>query len=249
MGREWLTRGLLLRLGFVLTALGLCVHVYLEMKWQDPAVTLTLGQTTQSSKNWARQSRTKQDPAEPVENRSVKRRISYVRTLKKDSQAQKTKDVSSPLLQHRKVCFPLLLRFYLQVSDELSDLKSMQQKPSNKKHSLASLWVTGLKLCNPWTATKEEQTAESMHLQWTLWSQKRQFVIENFSSTKQFASFFPELTYKLNHTLPLRLQLQKCNKRPFKCLLEEAQLFIRANPLTIPEAWPLTLQGCVQELN
>lgn len=102
MGREWLTRGLLLRLGFVLTALGLCVHVYLEMKWQDPAVTLTLGQTTQSSKNWARQSRTKQDPAEPVENRSVKRRISYVRTLKKDSQAQKTKDVSSPLLQHRK---------------------------------------------------------------------------------------------------------------------------------------------------
>ncbi|KAM9339722.1 putative methyltransferase-like protein 24 [Symphorus nematophorus] len=95
MGRERLSRGLLVRLGVLLTAVCVCVHVYLETSWRGaPAAALTLGRPTQpSSQN--QQSRTKQVSAEGDEqDRSVKRRVSYVRTLKKDR--KRDEDPSPP---------------------------------------------------------------------------------------------------------------------------------------------------------
>ncbi|XP_070782043.1 probable methyltransferase-like protein 24 isoform X1 [Enoplosus armatus] len=84
MGRERLTWGLLLRLGILLTAVCVCVHVYLETGVGAPTP-LALGRPTQTSQNWGQQSRTKHVSAEAEEkDRSIKRRISYVRTLKKD---------------------------------------------------------------------------------------------------------------------------------------------------------------------
>ncbi|XP_074470794.1 putative methyltransferase-like protein 24 [Sebastes fasciatus] len=88
MGRERLTRGLLLRLGVLLTAVCVCVHVYLETSWRGAPAPAPLGRPTQSSQNWGQQqSRAKLEAEE--QDRSIKRRISYVRTLKKDSQARK----------------------------------------------------------------------------------------------------------------------------------------------------------------
>lgn len=113
MGRERLTLGFLLRLGIVLTAVCVCVHVYLETEWLEAPAPLALGHPTQSSQNWGQQSRTKQVSAEAEkQNRSVKQRISYVRTVKKDSPARKRDrdegDSSSlccpPPHPHRKVC-------------------------------------------------------------------------------------------------------------------------------------------------
>ncbi|XP_038582532.1 methyltransferase-like protein 24 isoform X2 [Micropterus salmoides] len=101
MGRERLTWGLLLRVGILLTAVCVCIHVYLERgQWGTPAP-LALGHPTHSSQDWVQQSRTKQVSAEAEElGRSIKRRISYVRTLKKDSPARKRdadrKDPSTP---------------------------------------------------------------------------------------------------------------------------------------------------------
>nr|XP_046229854.1 probable methyltransferase-like protein 24 [Scatophagus argus] len=90
MGRERLTWGLLLRLGILLTAVCVCIHVYLETEWQGAPAALAMGRPTRSSQNWGQQSRPKQISAEAEEqDRSIKRRISYVRTLKKDSQARK----------------------------------------------------------------------------------------------------------------------------------------------------------------
>ncbi|KAI3364285.1 hypothetical protein L3Q82_011091, partial [Scortum barcoo] len=93
MGRERLTWGLLLRLrlGVLLTAVCVCVHVYLETGWRGAApAPLALGRPAQSSQSWGQQSRTKRISAEAEgQDRSIKRRISYVRTLKKDSPARK----------------------------------------------------------------------------------------------------------------------------------------------------------------
>ncbi|XP_034756107.1 methyltransferase-like protein 24 [Etheostoma cragini] len=85
MGRERLKWGLLLRLGVLLTGVCVCVHVYLEARWREAPAPLE--RPTQSSQNWGQQSRTKPEAEE--QDRSIKRRISYVRTLKKDSQARK----------------------------------------------------------------------------------------------------------------------------------------------------------------
>lgn len=87
MGRERITRGLLLRLGLLLTAVCVCVHVYLETGWQGAPAAPASGRPTQSGQNRGQHGRGKQVSAEAEEqDRSVKRRISYVRTLKKDSQ-------------------------------------------------------------------------------------------------------------------------------------------------------------------
>ena len=109
MGKERLTRGLLLRLGILLTAVCVCVHVYLETAWRGAPAALTQGRPTQPD-------RAKQVPAAEAgqQDRSVKRRISYVRTLKKEAR-KRDEDPSSPCClprrPHRKVrlIFPELL--------------------------------------------------------------------------------------------------------------------------------------------
>lgn len=106
MGKERLTRGLLLRLGVLLTAVCVCVHVYLETGWRGAPA--PLGRPTQSSQNRGQQSRTK--PATEDQDRSLKRRVSYVRTLKKDAQVKKKDEdreepsppCCPPLRPHRK---------------------------------------------------------------------------------------------------------------------------------------------------
>lgn len=117
MGRERLTLGLLLRLGILLTAVCVCVHVYLETGWRGTPAPLASGRPIQSNQNLGQQSRAKHISAETKErDRSIKRRISYVRTLKKDSQAKKRdedrKDPSPPccppLRPHRKVSLNLI---------------------------------------------------------------------------------------------------------------------------------------------
>ncbi|XP_070705014.1 probable methyltransferase-like protein 24 [Pempheris klunzingeri] len=90
MGRERLTRGMLLRFGILLTVVCVCVHVYLETGWRGAPAPLASGHVTQPGQNWGQQSRTKQVSAEAEEqDRGIKRRISYVRTPKKDSPSRK----------------------------------------------------------------------------------------------------------------------------------------------------------------
>lgn len=125
MGRERLTWGLLLRLGVLLTAVCVCVHVYLETQWRGAPAALALARPTQPTQDWGRQSRTKQVSAEAEEqDNRIKRRVSYIRTLKKDSRARKRGDdrgdLSPPCCppphSRRKVIFhqlvgPQLLQF------------------------------------------------------------------------------------------------------------------------------------------
>lgn len=95
MGRERLTRGLLLRLGVLLTAVCVCVHVYLETQWRGAPAALGLERPTQVSREWGQQIRTKQADAEK-QDKSIKRRISYVRTLKKDRKRDEDRGEPSP---------------------------------------------------------------------------------------------------------------------------------------------------------
>ncbi|XP_041831964.1 methyltransferase-like protein 24 [Melanotaenia boesemani] len=106
MCRDRLTLGLLLRLGVLLTAVCVCIHVYLDMGWQGTAAPLTLGRPTQSSHNWGQQSRTKVISAATQEqDKDIKKRISHVRTLKKESLTRKRdQDGEDPL----QLCCPPL---------------------------------------------------------------------------------------------------------------------------------------------
>lgn len=85
MGLQRLCRGplLLLRLGVVLCAAGLCVHLYLERSRRDQAAPLKSLKSNRSQ--------SQEESAEDTEG--SKREISYVK---------KAGDVSSSLLQHRK---------------------------------------------------------------------------------------------------------------------------------------------------
>ncbi|XP_029902416.1 methyltransferase-like protein 24 [Myripristis murdjan] len=102
MGREWFTRGLLLRLCILLAALCVCLHVYLERGRRGAPAPQASGRPTQTSQE-SRGKRVSLD-------RSVKRRVSYIRTLKKDSPVRRTdgdrEDPSPaccpPLHPHRK---------------------------------------------------------------------------------------------------------------------------------------------------
>ncbi|XP_072217866.1 probable methyltransferase-like protein 24 [Leuresthes tenuis] len=111
MCRERLTLGLLLRLGILLTAVCVCIHVYLETDWQGTPAPLALGCPTQSNHNRGQQSGMKQVSAEAEEqDKGIKRRISHVHTLRKDNQAgerdQDKEDIlppcCPPLQLHRK---------------------------------------------------------------------------------------------------------------------------------------------------
>lgn len=113
MGRERLTLGLLLRLGILLTAVYVCIHVYLERGLQGTSAPLASGGPTKSNQKRGQQSRMKQASAEEAEElgKSIKRRISSVGKLKKDSLVRKTEEdregpsphCCPPLRQHRKV--------------------------------------------------------------------------------------------------------------------------------------------------
>ncbi|XP_034554897.1 methyltransferase-like protein 24 [Notolabrus celidotus] len=108
MGTERLTPGLLLRLGVLFTAVCVCIHVYLETGWRAAPAPLALGRPTLSGQNRGQQSRTKQvstEPQQQQQDRSVKRRISYVRTLRKDRKKDEDKEDPSccpPAHLHRK---------------------------------------------------------------------------------------------------------------------------------------------------
>lgn len=114
MGRERLTLGLLLRLGILFTAVCVCIHLYLERGWQGASAPLALRRPTKSNQKWGEQSKMKQVSAEEAEElgKSIKRRISYVHKLKKDSLVRKTEGDTEgpsprccpPLQLHRKVC-------------------------------------------------------------------------------------------------------------------------------------------------
>uniref|UniRef100_A0A8C7IK61 Methyltransferase like 24 n=1 Tax=Oncorhynchus kisutch TaxID=8019 RepID=A0A8C7IK61_ONCKI len=118
MWRDRLTRGLALRLCLLLTTLCVCLHVYLELGERRGAPSpLTLGRPTQTSQVLLDSGERKLGAADPTESRvgdrAVKRRVSYVRTPKKDSVAGKTvggEDPSTccpPLRPNRKVfCAP-----------------------------------------------------------------------------------------------------------------------------------------------
>ncbi|KAM6915781.1 putative methyltransferase-like protein 24 isoform 2-T2 [Xenentodon cancila] len=82
MCRERLRVGWLLRLGFVLTAVCLCVHVYLDAGWPAALAPLVLGRPTQSNRSRGQQNRVKLVSAEAHDqDTSIKRKISYVRTV------------------------------------------------------------------------------------------------------------------------------------------------------------------------
>lgn len=115
MARERLTRGLLLRLGVVLTAVCVSVHIYLETHRRGAPAALVSRRPTQSVQDLGKRSK---QPSRGVEehNGGVKRRISYVRSPRKDVPARrKDRDGEgpSPLCcppphSHRKVTSHLL---------------------------------------------------------------------------------------------------------------------------------------------
>ncbi|KAM3861554.1 putative methyltransferase-like protein 24 [Diretmus argenteus] len=95
MGRERLTRGLLLRVCILLTAVCVCVHVYLERGRRGAPAPLASGRPADTSQDRGQQTRAKRVPSEPKvvdQDRTIKRRVSYVRTLKKDSPAKKREE-------------------------------------------------------------------------------------------------------------------------------------------------------------
>ncbi|KAM3602466.1 uncharacterized protein V6R79_004669 [Siganus canaliculatus] len=124
MGRERLTWGLLLRLGALLITVLVCVHIYLEMAWQGPPASLTLGLPTQSSQIRGQKSKSKQVSAEAEEqDRSIKRRVSYFRTLKKNSPDKKKDDSSPPPYPYRKTP-----RWHIDLQPWASDSHSLQDE-------------------------------------------------------------------------------------------------------------------------
>ncbi|KAM9355939.1 putative methyltransferase-like protein 24 [Pholidichthys leucotaenia] len=112
MGRDRLTLGLLLRLGILLTAVCVCIHIYLETGWQSVSAPSTRGRPTQSYQYFAQQSRIKQVSTAQVRepDRSIKKRIFYIHRLKKDSPVWKSDEdredpsppCCPPLRLHRK---------------------------------------------------------------------------------------------------------------------------------------------------
>lgn len=103
MGRDRLTRGLVLRLCLLLTSLCVCVHIYLELGSRRGAPShLILGCPTQTSQvlpDKGARTRGTKDPLEPnfgTEDRAIKRMVSYIRTLKNDSVAGKTGGGDNP---------------------------------------------------------------------------------------------------------------------------------------------------------
>lgn len=133
MGRERLTLGLLLRLGILFTAVCVCIHLYLERGWQGASAPLALRRPTISNQKWGEQSKMKQVSAEEAEElgKSIKRRISYVHKLKKDSLVRKTEgDTEGP---SPRCCPPLQLhrktpRWHIDLEPWASESQSLEDE-------------------------------------------------------------------------------------------------------------------------
>lgn len=87
MGRERLTKGLLLRLGLLSAAVLLCIHVYLETHWRGTPAGQMLAGPIRPSQDRRQHSRDQRDSAGP--NGGVKSRVSYIRTLKRNGAARR----------------------------------------------------------------------------------------------------------------------------------------------------------------
>ncbi|XP_029966253.1 methyltransferase-like protein 24 isoform X2 [Salarias fasciatus] len=101
------TPGLLLRLGILLTAVCVFIHLYLDSGWRGAPTPQGLGTPPQRYRKPGQHGRMKQASADSEErDRSVKGRVAYVRTLKKESPAKKgseDREDPSPHHPHRKV--------------------------------------------------------------------------------------------------------------------------------------------------
>uniref|UniRef100_A0A4W5LPX1 Methyltransferase like 24 n=1 Tax=Hucho hucho TaxID=62062 RepID=A0A4W5LPX1_9TELE len=136
MWRDRLTRGLALRLCLLLTALCVCLHVYLELGERRGAPSpLTLGRPTQTSQVLLDSGARKLGAADPMEHpvgaedRAVKRRVSYIRTPKKDSVAGKTVGREEP----STCCPPLRLnrksaRWHIELEPWASDSHTLEEE-------------------------------------------------------------------------------------------------------------------------
>lgn len=125
MGRERLSLGLLLRFSILLTAVCVCVHVYLETGWQG--FQTPPGRPPQSKQSSGQQGRRGQVPAES-EEQGIKRRISYVHTLRKDRASRKRdredrEDTSPALRPHRKAP-----RWHIDLQPWAGDARSLEDE-------------------------------------------------------------------------------------------------------------------------
>lgn len=142
MGRDRLTRGLVLRLCLLLTSLCVCVHIYLELGSRRGAPShLILGCPTQTSQvlpDKGARTRGTKDPLEPnfgTEDRAIKRMVSYIRTLKNDSVAGKTGGGDNP-----STCCPPLRpkrkspRWHIELEPWASDSHSLEEEARRFLH-------------------------------------------------------------------------------------------------------------------
>ncbi|XP_045067117.1 methyltransferase-like protein 24 [Coregonus clupeaformis] len=150
MGIDRQTRGLALRLCLLLTTLCVCVHVYLELGRRRGAPSpLILGCPTQTSQVLPdKRARTQgaKDPMEPnvgAEDRAVKRRVSYVRTLQNDSVAGKTGGRHNP-----STCCPPLRpkrkspRWHIELEPWASDSHSLEEEARRFLHYITTPQVS-----------------------------------------------------------------------------------------------------------
>lgn len=155
MCSERLTPGLLLRLGILLTAVCVCIHVYLETGWHRAPAPQTLGRPPQHNQNPGQQSRTNQVPAEAEEqDRSLKRRISYVRTLKRDKKKDEDlEDLSPPQVRpHRKTT-----RWHIDLEPWASESRSLEDEAKRFLNYITTPQVT----CAPLHGTEEAQNGSA----------------------------------------------------------------------------------------
>ncbi|KAM6954359.1 putative methyltransferase-like protein 24 [Aplochiton taeniatus] len=126
MGRDCVSRAFLLRMCFFLTALCMCVHVYLERGRRGPLALLALGRPVQARLDGGAQ--THNSPSEVRSSdpaRTVKRRVSYVRTLKKDIIAGKDPSATCcpPHRPNRKVP-----RWHIDLEPWASESRSLENE-------------------------------------------------------------------------------------------------------------------------
>ncbi|XP_041661492.1 methyltransferase-like protein 24 [Cheilinus undulatus] len=158
MGRERLTRGLLLRLGALLTAVCVCIHVYLETGWRGAPAPLALGHPTLPSQNLGQQIRTKQVSAEAQkQDKSIKRRISYVRTPKKDKKKDE-EDPSEPCCPpahpHRKAP-----RWHIDLEPWASESHSLEDEAKRFLHYITTPQVSCASLVGEGSGAKGDWAA------------------------------------------------------------------------------------------
>ncbi|XP_010880422.2 methyltransferase-like protein 24 [Esox lucius] len=140
LGRDRLIRGLALRLCLLLTAVCVCVHIYLELG-VSPGPPPPL--TSQLQQDKGRGGRDPMQPSVGGQDRMVKRRVSYVRTLNKDSVGGKTgggDDQSTccpPLRPDRKS-----LRWHIELEPWASDSHSLEEEARRFLHYITTPQVS-----------------------------------------------------------------------------------------------------------